>query len=267
LINGVFGLARSESEMDDWRLLDLEYPDAPSNLALEEAIARQVGKGKSPSTLRLWRTRNAAVIGENQSAHAELRLDNCRELGVEVVRRFTGGGAVYHDLGNLNYSICIQRVEPSNSEPRQSVFKQGLDCAFVCLKNLGLESSRIPINTIAVQGRKVSGGAGAIRWGAVFYHGSILVSTDLDVMWKILRWERSLTPHALVQSTRLPVTSLKIELGREISIVEVRRALEDAFARSFEARIVLGDATEQELHMVPALVKEKYGTDEWNLKK
>ena len=95
-------LVEGEAETSSWRLLDLEYADAPSNLALEEAIAGQVGEGKSPSTLRLWRNRNAAIIGENQSAYAEVRLGACKELGAEVVRRFTGGGAVYHDLGNLN---------------------------------------------------------------------------------------------------------------------------------------------------------------------
>jgi lipoate-protein ligase A len=143
--------------MDSWRLLNLEYTDAPSNLALEEAIARQVGEGKSPPTLRLWRNRNAAVIGENQSVNAELRLDACRELGVEVVRRFTGGGAVYHDLGNLNYSICTRKLSPSSLELPQTVFRQGLDCIHATLGILGLESSRVTINTIAGRGRKISG--------------------------------------------------------------------------------------------------------------
>lgn len=252
--------------MDSWRLLDLEYTDAPSNLALEEALARQVGEGKSPPTLRLWRNRNAAVIGENQSANAELRLDACRELGVEIVRRFTGGGAVYHDLGNLNYSICTRKLSSSSLELQQTVFRQGLDCAVACLGILGLESSRVPINTIVVRGRKISGGAGAIRWGAVFYHGSILVSTDLEMMWKILRWEQPPVPRAPVQSTRLPVTSLKTELGGGIPIDQVKGALRDAFAGTFETELVPGPVTEQEVHMIPALVKEKYGAEEWNLK-
>lgn len=252
--------------MDSWRLLDLEYTDAPSNFALEEALARQVGEGKSPPTLRLWRNRNAAVIGENQSVSAELHLDACRELGVEVVRRFTGGGAVYHDLGNLNYSICARRLSSSSLELQQAIFRQGLDCAVACLGILGLESSRVPINTVVVRERKISGGAGAIRWGAVFYHGSILVSTDLEVVWKILRREQPTVPRAPVQSTRLPVTSLKTELGRAIPISQVKGALKDAFTGTFKTELVLGPATEMEVHMIPALVKEKYGTEEWNLK-
>ena len=261
-----FLVARGEAETDSWRLLDLEHTDAPSNLALEEAIARQVGEGKSPPTLRLWRNRNAAVIGEDQSANAELRLDACRELGVEVMRRFTGGGAVYHDLGNLNYSICTRKSSSPSLGPQQAVFKRGLECAVTCLSTLGLESNRVPINTIVVRGRKISGGAGAIRWGAVFYHGSVLVSTDLEMVWKILRWEQPQMPRALVKSTRLPVTSVKRELGGEISIDQVKETLRDAFTGVFETQLVPGPATDLELKMIPVLVKEKYGTTEWNLK-
>ena len=259
-------VVRGESETDSWRLLNLEYADAPSNLALEEAIARQVGEDKSPPTLRMWRNRSAAIIGENQSADAEVRLDVCEELGVEVVRRFTGGGAVYHDLGNLNYSICTRRSPSSSLELQQTVFNRSLDCVAACLSTLGLESNRVPINTVVVRGRKISGGAGAIRWGAVFYHGSILVSTDLEIIWKILRWEQPPMPRALVKSIRFPVTSVQTELGRRIPIDDVKAALSDTFRGIFETQLVPGLATDQEVQMIPVLVREKYGSTEWNLK-
>ena len=252
--------------MGDWRLLDLEYLDAPSNLALEEAIARKVGEGESPPTLRLWRNRNAAVIGENQSATAELQLDACKELGVEVVRRFTGGGAVYHDLGNLNYSICTRKPSPSSPELHRSIFRLGLDCTIASLTILGIESSRIPVNTVMVRGKKISGGAGAIRWGAVFYHGCILVNAQLETVWKILRWAPSPAPRTSVQSTRLPVTSVKVQLGRQASIEEAQEALKNAFRRTFGAHLIPGVATEHELNMVPTLVRQKYGSDEWTLR-
>jgi lipoate-protein ligase A len=117
-----------------------------------------------------------------------------------------------------------------------------------------------------VRGRKISGGAGAIRWGAVFYHGSILVSTDLEMVWKILRWEQPPMPLTLVKSTRVSVTSVKTELGREIPIDKVKGALGDSFAGIFETQLVPGRMTDQELQMIPVLVEEKYGTTEWNLK-
>ena len=252
--------------MSCWRLLDFEYPDAPSNLALEEAMTRQIGEGRSPPTLRLWRNRNAAIIGENQSANSEVQLDTCRELGVDVVRRFTGGGAVYHDLGNLNYSICARKVPPSNPEIHQGILTKSLDCAIACLDILGLESSRIPINTIVVRRKKISGGAGAIRWGAVVYHGSILVSTNLENVWKTLRWERPPNPLTFVQSNRLLVTSINAELGRDVSLEEVKKSLKYAFEKTFSTHAVPGSPAEQELETASALAKVKYGADEWNLK-
>lgn len=253
--------------MESWRLLDLEYPDAPSNLALEEALARQVGAAKSPPTLRLWRNHHAVVIGENQSVMLELQLDACRRLGVEIVRRFTGGGAVYHDLGNLNYSICAPKPRASSLTFQRAVFRQGLQCAGTCLKTLGLDSTQVPVNTVIVCGRKISGGAGAVRWGAVFYHGSILASTNLEVVWKILRREPPASAVGrFVQSTRVPVTSLKREFGKEIPIDDVKRALSNAFTETFKASLAHGPATQQELDAAARLVKEKYGKDEWNLK-
>jgi lipoate-protein ligase A len=252
--------------MQTWRLLDFEYSDAPSNLALEEALARQVGEGKSPPTLRLWRNRKAAVIGENQCARLELQLDACKELGVEVIRRFTGGGAVYHDLGNLNYSICAPKPSPSSLQFQQTLFRQALDCAVTCLGRLGLDSTKAPVNTVMVRGRKISGGAGAVRWGSVFYHGSILVSTDLEVVWKVLRREQPRATGGFVQSTRVPVTSAERELGREIPLDRVKEALKNAFTETFNACLIPGPATEQEIHAAATLVNEKYANEKWNLK-
>lgn len=244
----------------------MEYPDAPSNLALEEALARQIGEGKSPQTLRLWRNRRAAAIGENQSVKLELQLDACKALGVEVIRRFTGGGAVYHDSGNLNYSICALKPSPPSLQFQQAVFRKALDCVVACLGSLGLDSTKVPVNTVMVSGRKVSGGAGAVRWGAVFYHGSILVSTDLQVVWKILKREQPRACLPFVQSKPAPVTSLERELGRPISLDQVKTAFKSAFEKTFDARLIPRPATEQELQVASGLVNEKYGRDQWNLK-
>src|SRR5437667_2690526 len=92
--------------LETWRLVDHEYRDNPSmNLAVEEAIPRMVGEGKAPSTVRFWHNSNTIVIGCFQSAKLEVNMQACKETGTEIVRRFTGGGAVYHDSGNLNYAI------------------------------------------------------------------------------------------------------------------------------------------------------------------
>src|SRR5208337_366943 len=99
-------------DAETWRLLDVEYSNPYMNLALEEAIPPNVGKGASPNTIRFWRNPNAVVIGNFQSAKREVNLDRCNKYQTAVVRRFTGGGAVYHDLENLNCSMSVRRDHP-----------------------------------------------------------------------------------------------------------------------------------------------------------
>jgi len=253
--------------MECWRLLDLEYPEAAVNLALEEGLAREIGAGRSPPTLRLWRNRRAAIIGENQAAEQELQLEACRDLHVEVVRRFTGGGAVYHDLGNLNYSICTRRPSPSSLESQQRLIRHALDCAVATISRLGFEPEPVPINSVMIRGRKISGGAAAIRWGAVFYHGSILVNSDLAMIWRVLRQEQSPKLRGLVQSIRAPVISLEKVLGREISLDQVKNTITTAFREVFDASLSPQAATAQELSTAADLFKEKYSREEWNFRK
>lgn len=131
---------------------------------------------------------------------------------------------------------------------------------------LDLDSVIVPVNTVMIDGQKISGGAGAVRWGAVFYHGSILVSTDLEMVWKVLRQEQPSADTRLVQSTRVAVTSIKKELGADMSIDRVKSALSKAFEETFDARLTFMPATRQEQQAVSGLVREKYGADEWNLK-
>src|SRR6266568_1343776 len=110
--------------LETWRLVDHEYRDNPyMNLAVEEAIPRMVGEGKAPSTVRFWHNSNTIVIGCFQSAKLEVNMQACKETGPEIVRRFTGGGAVDHDSGNLNYAISLRkghRLVPDQN--LQSVF-------------------------------------------------------------------------------------------------------------------------------------------------
>src|SRR2546425_4142828 len=94
-------------------MVEVEYRDNPFlNLALEEAIPRLVGEGKAPSTVRFWHNSNTIVIGCFQSAKLEVNMEACKETGTEIVRRFTGGGGVYHDSGDLKYAILLREGDP-----------------------------------------------------------------------------------------------------------------------------------------------------------
>jgi len=138
-----------------WRLLDLSDADPYVNMAIEEAVMRAVGAGQAPPTLRLCQNYIAVVIGYFQDAAEEVNLEACRQSGTAVVRRITGGGAVYHDRGNLNYALSIPLHDPrvpANVLASYHLLCQGL---IEALAELGLDAEYAPINDIVVGGRKV----------------------------------------------------------------------------------------------------------------
>src|SRR5215467_12538343 len=130
------------------------------NMSVEEAIPRAVGEGRVPNTVRFWHNSNTIVLGCFQSADLEVNFDTCKETGTEVVRRFTGGGAVYHDAGNLNYAISLPKgnlLVPTSD--LQEVFRKLSEGSVQGLRRLGVNAEFLPINDISVGGLKVSGAA------------------------------------------------------------------------------------------------------------
>jgi lipoate-protein ligase A len=92
-----------------WRVLDYSSEDPAMNLAIDEAILRCLLEDRSPDTLRLWRNPPSVIIGCFQNPDSDVDMEACKDLGVNVLRRVSGGGAVYHDWGNLNYSVIIHK--------------------------------------------------------------------------------------------------------------------------------------------------------------
>ena len=250
-----------------WRLLDVEYLNSYMNLALEEAIPFNVGKGASPNTIRFWRNPNAVVIGNFQSAWKEVNLDRCNKHQTAVVRRFTGGGAVYHDLGNLNCSISIRRDNPFIETDLGEIFAKLLRGVIEGLKLLGAPARFEPPNSIQVNERKISGGAGALKSGFVFHHCSILVSSDLERLLEVLSSSENSVAEPCVRSVRKDVSTLSIELGRELTITEVKDSLRRGFEKAFVIRLAEGGTTMEEGALAEKLYSEKYSTEAWNFKR
>jgi len=248
-----------------WRILDLEYDDPYMNLAVEEAIPRKVGEGKVPNTVRFWRNLNAVVIGYFQSAKLEVNLEACKSLGTTISRRFTGGGAVYQDQGNLNYAISIRKGHPLIPEDLLETFKILSSGAVEGIRMLGLNAGFKPLSDIQVNGRKVSGAAGSMRWGTVFHHGSILISSDLSILSKVLSAPDRRLKHKHVRSVRKAVTTIRGELGRHISVDEVKEKLRMGIEKAFKIKLVDGAITREEKLLAEELFQSKYSTEIWNL--
>lgn len=252
--------------VETWRLLDVEYPDTFMNMALEEAIPFNVGKGASPNTIRFWRNPNAVVIGNFQSADMEVNLERCNKHRVTVVRRFTGGGAVYHDLGTLNCAISMRGSHPMIKTDLGETFTNLLKGVIEGLKSLGAPARFEPPNTIQVNGRKIAGAAGAVKAGFVFHHYSILVSSNLKTLSEVLNSAKNSTAKPYVRSVRKEVSTLSLELDKGLTIAEVKDSLIRGFEKDFRIRLADGELSEEERAFAEKLYNDKYSTEAWNFK-
>ena len=247
------------------RLVLYEEPEDPYfNMAVEEAIPRARGCGIVPDTLRIWRNENAVIIGYFQKAEEEVNLDVASSIGAAVVRRFTGGGAVYHDLGNLNYALSLASTE--RSATLDYIFRELTKGPVEALTSLGFSAEVQNVNDIIVSGRKVSGTAATISWGATFFHGAMLISTDLAKLASVLK----VSPRKLidkgVSSVKYRVTNLSDI--RPVTADEVTAALAESFARvTGHDGYRLGLLTPEELEMAQVLYDEKYIKREWNFER
>jgi len=245
--------------MERWRLLDIEFKNPCMNLAVEEAVARTIGSDISPPTVRFWRNINAVVIGRFQKVDHEVDLDECKRNGISVVRRFTGGGAVYHDNGNLNCAISLPCKHPLIEKAVPTLYRILGTSLIEGLNSLGLESY-MNSNSIYIDGKKISGMAGAINWGASFHHCTFLVSTNIDIMRKVLKPANCNASKKYVQSKREEVTTLEDQLSRTVSISEAKALLTKALEVVWGIKLVEGDLTSEEKSLAQELCEEKYLT-------
>ncbi len=166
------------------RVVVLEDPlEAWVGLAVEEVMLRRAVEGEADATILVWRSQPAVVVGVDPRTMSEVDLDSASELGLPVVRRKSGGGAVYLDPGCLVYSVVI-RDPPLHrrAEARFRIMSRGV---FGLLEGLGLRAS---FRDLAVWvGRwKVSGNAERILYGALLHHGTLLVDSDLMTLYKVI---------------------------------------------------------------------------------
>jgi lipoate-protein ligase A len=252
--------------VEEWRLVQLEYENPYLNMALEEAIPTIVGEDLAPETVRFWRNKNSVVIGRFQCVELEIDPKACQKYQVSVVRRFTGGGAVYHDLGNLNLSISLRKNNRLLSEDileNLKILSQGVVKG---LRRMGINPEFGQKNTVQINGKKISGVAGSSSCQIFFEHGTLLVNTNLRILHEVLNMSSSeVNDKKGVTSTRSTVTSLKNELSKKVPLSYLKRALIQGFEESFSIRLVPKNLTSNEKELAKELYETKYSRNDWNL--
>jgi len=257
---------KRENPPTEWRLLPLRVDDAFMSMAIDEALLKLNAEGKSPNTVRFWRWLPSTVsIGCFQSVEREVDLGAAKKYGVDVVRRITGGGAVFHDYdGELTYSVvCGQDDVPDDIIGSYELICGGLVRGF---ERLGLRADFKPVNDVQVNGKKISGSAQTRRWGSVLQHGTILIDPDVRLMFELLKVSPEKISDKFISSVYERVTTVARELGRKPGFGEVREAMSMGFADALDVRLVGGELTREELELA-VLLKSKYASRDWLNKK
>jgi len=217
--------------------MDAEYQNPYWALSIEEAVAIRVGQGLTPNTLRFWKTKNAVIIGRFQCPKSEASFNSCLRYGTAIVRRFTGGGAVYHDSGNLNFAVSIHLNPSLNIKPYNLLSKVGL-AVISALKGFGISPAFDKMN-IYVKNRKLSGMAGLVKKRLIFVHGSLLIDSDLKVLYQVLNSNTNKLQGKFVRSVMEKVANLKDEVNSKISSLDVKNNLINSFEKNFKSILIL----------------------------
>ena len=265
--------------MTTWRLLpDDGERDPRRNLAREEAVARHVAADPTAATpvLRLWRDDPAVVIGRFQLGAAEVDLEAAAALGAPVLRRFTGGGTVWHDPGNLNVSVILRPEDAllaAEPELRRlpGLYRLILAPLAAATRALGVRAVRVTERDVVVDRpdtsvAKLSGVAAWVGGRALLVHGTLLVDADLDALRRACagpgapgdpRWERTKSRPAIV-------TSIARELAAADRPVPTPAAVDLAVVAAFGAAVEPAPWEPGELAAAARLIADRYADPAWH---
>jgi lipoate---protein ligase len=236
------------------RFVNNTQTDPHLNLALEEYLLRQAATDQP--LLLFYINEPAVIIGRNQNTIEEIDPDFIKEQGIHVVRRLSGGGAVFHDLGNLNFSF----ITPSRQDLHN--FAKFTGPVVAVLRQLGVTAELRGKSDIFADGKKISGNAQYVAQQRMFSHGTLLFDTDIPTMLKALNPRQVAIESRAVQSVRNFVVNIRELLAEDMDIHTFRQTL---LAGIFEsgpiAEYTLDAAAWAE---VEKLADERYRTWEWN---
>lgn len=250
--------------------IENQETDPHYNLAFEEYVFQNTDKfspdGRTRPVLLLWQNEPSVIVGKYQNTIEEINYDYINAKGIHVVRRNTGGGAVYHDLGNLNYSFVIPDAGTKVD------FKTFTTPVVKALNSYGIPAEQTGRNDILVDGKKFSGNAQQFSKHRLLHHGTIMFDVDTDAVAKALKVKEGKFKSKATKSVRSRVTNLKpyfeaLAKSDENEIVpkdatEFKELLLEWFCKEYDVtEVVLSDVQMAEIE---TLKREKYDSYAWN---
>ncbi|MDR2465609.1 MAG: lipoate--protein ligase [Streptococcaceae bacterium] len=227
---------------------------ATYNIAMDEWLLTRL-KPKEP-VFALWQNESAIIVGKHQNTFEEVNDAFVKKKGIEVVRRVSGGGAVYHDLGNVNFTFIIPVDNPENVN-----WKTYVEPMRLALQKLGLEVELSGRNDIEIGGRKMSGNAQRFSKGYLMHHGTLMFNVDVETLVRSLNVQEEKFLSKAVKSVRSRVTNIR-EYLPELTVETFIEALTyELTGGGQDGEIQL---TSEQLEEVSMLEKKKFSQKSWN---
>ena len=236
--------------MDKFLFLTHDFTDPYFNLASEEYLLRH----RKEYFIYLWINSPAVIVGINQNALQEVNLDYTESHGIKVVRRQTGGGAVYHDLNNLCYTVIAPFDETVDN------YRQFTAPVIEYLNSLGVKAEFSGRNDIVIDGKKISGNAQTVWSGRIMHHGTLLFDTDMSALTFALKPNKLKMESKGIKSVRARVTNIK-EYLPDLTVTDFKKRLSEYFGKTCQRY----ELTDDDIAAINALVSDKYSRYEWNI--
>ncbi len=248
--------------LSPFRVIDTGIRDGRAQIAFDQALIDAHRAHAIGDTIRFLRFPPTALIGRHQALSREVRVAYCREHGIGLVRRITGGGAIYFDAGQLGWSLVFGRKTLGIASLGE-LAREICEAAAAGLRRLGVDARYRPRNDIEVDGRKVSGTGGFFDGDTLFYQGTVLVDLDPRAMVAALRVPESKLARRNLDSAAQRVTTLKELLGTAPPIEAVQRALLAGFAERLGIEPRAGAITAHEEALAARHLADEIGRDEF----
>lgn len=233
------------------RIYESSCFDPYRNLAVEKQLMDTTEPGEC--TLYLWQNQNTVVIGQNQNPWVECRTSLLEQEGGKLARRLSGGGAVFHDLGNLNFTFCMHR-EAYDVDRQLEVIRQA--CALV-----GIHAEKSGRNDLLTEGRKFSGNAFYHNATHAYHHGTLLICANMEKLQRYLSPSKAKLEAKGIQSVRSRVVNLS-ELTPDLTVEKMKQAMTQAFTQVYGTVPRQAVFTPQDLLQIEAL-QAHYGSWEY----
>ncbi len=227
------------------------------NLALEEYVL----KNFEEDFFLIWRNPNAIIVGRHQNTYSEINLDYVEKHGLPVVRRLSGGGSVYHDLGNLNFTFIMK-----NDKKRSSSFQDFTKPIIEVLQSLSVDAKFTGRNDLTIEGRKFSGNAQYHYKDRTLHHGTILFSSNMADLSGALKHKEGKFKDKSVKSVQSRVTNISDHLKEPLTIEAFQEKIMDHIMHQY-GKDHLYSLTPDDIEAVNQLVRDKYSTWDWNFGK